>query len=63
METQHWIETAFDCSYVAEDLAKDLLERCSSIGRMLNSMILKAPAFCHNKMRDIVDTDTPISDH
>ena len=46
LETQHWIETALDCSYVSNDLANDLLGRCASIGKMLNSMINKAPSFC-----------------
>ena len=46
LETQHWIETALDCSFVSIDLANDLLDRCSSIGKMLNSMINKAQLFC-----------------
>ena len=28
LETQHWIETALDCSFVSTDLANDLLARC-----------------------------------
>lgn len=45
-ETQHWIETALDCSYITSEQANDLLQKCSSVGKMLNSMIAKAPFFC-----------------
>lgn len=46
LETQHWIETSFDCSYVSKELADDLLNKCCSIGKMLNSMMNKASIFC-----------------
>ena len=45
-ETQHWIETAKDCSYITEQQSGELLTKCYSIGRMLNSMITKAGTFC-----------------
>ena len=45
-ETQHWIETAFDCYYLTNEKNKDWLNRYSSIGKMLNSMINKADSFC-----------------
>ncbi|MBL4656933.1 MAG: four helix bundle protein [Flavobacteriales bacterium] len=45
-ETQHWIKTAFDCSYLSKELADDLLEKCASIGKMLNTMIQKSSSFC-----------------
>jgi len=45
-ETQHWIETALDCTYLSSDSAAHLLKQCSSIGKMLNSMISKSSAFC-----------------
>ncbi len=45
-ETQHWIETALDCSYISEDVSKKLLSQNESVGNMLNSMITKAPWFC-----------------
>ncbi len=45
-ETQHWIETALDCTYLSSDSAANLLKQCSSIGKMLNSMISKSSAFC-----------------
>ncbi|MGB4847526.1 MAG: four helix bundle protein [Saprospiraceae bacterium] len=48
LETQHWIETALDCSYISIENSKMLLEQSISIGKMLNSMITKAEAFCHH---------------
>ena len=45
-ETQHWLETSFDCDYLSVEQNKGLLERYDSVGRMLNSMISKAPKFC-----------------
>jgi four helix bundle protein len=46
LETQHWIETALDCSYCSNDLASGLLRQCTSIGKMLSSMISKSEQFC-----------------
>ena len=46
LETQHWIETAFDCSYISKETADNLLERYFSLGKMLNSMMDKANKFC-----------------
>ena len=45
-ETQHWIETATDCSYISMDTANNLLSQYASIGKMLNSMISKSSSFC-----------------
>lgn len=49
LETQHWIETALDCSYITIDIAQNLLLRSESIGKMLNSMMEKANSFCQKK--------------
>ena len=46
LETQHWIDTAFDCSYLSKKIADDLLTRCASIGNMIDSMIKKSKWFC-----------------
>lgn len=46
LETQHWIEIAFDCGYISKKVNDKLLEEYFSIGRMLNSMINKAEKFC-----------------
>lgn len=45
-ETQHWIETAADCSYISKETADELLQMCYSIGRMIHSMIDKSASFC-----------------
>lgn len=47
LETQHWIETSLDCSYILKEEATNLLQKYASIGRMLNSMIEKADTFCN----------------
>ncbi len=49
METQHWIETALDCAYLQKEQADILLQECSSIGKMLSSMMDKASLFCKKK--------------
>ena len=46
LETQHWIETSQDCSYISEEIASKLLEECKSIGKMLSSMMNKSAIFC-----------------
>ena len=55
LETQHWLETAFDCGYISEEQRDSLCRDLQEIGRMLNSMIEKAPSFCEppsNKVRE-----------
>lgn len=47
LETQHWIETALQCSYLSKETANILLQQYASLGKMLNSMISKAPSFCN----------------
>jgi four helix bundle protein len=46
METQHWIETAFDCDYIDQKVSTQLVEKCLEIGRMLGGMMDKAELFC-----------------
>jgi four helix bundle protein len=46
LETQHWVGDAADCKYITKAQEKDLIERLSEIGRMLNSMMKKADKFC-----------------
>lgn len=46
LETQHWIETSFDCGYIPKEVTNSLLEKYFSVGKMLNSMISKADKFC-----------------
>lgn len=47
LETQHWIETALDCSYITQEQSKYWLTQYASVGKMLNSMINKAFSFCN----------------
>jgi four helix bundle protein len=46
METQHWIDEAYDCRYLDSKQAEELKNELLQIGRMLNSMIEKAALFC-----------------
>ena len=46
-ETRHWIKAASDCHYLTAEATSKLLDKCSSVGRMLNSMILKSNVFCN----------------
>lgn len=45
-ETQHWIETAFDCGYISEEHQQFFLFKYAEIGKMIQSMINKAGLFC-----------------
>ena len=46
METQHWIDEARDCQYIDQKQAAELTKELMQIGRMLNSMMIKAHLFC-----------------
>jgi four helix bundle protein len=46
LETQHWIETAVDSSYISTHQANILLNQYAYLGKMLNSMISKSGTFC-----------------
>jgi four helix bundle protein len=48
METQHWVDEAYDCQYLDSKQAEELTEDLMQIGRMLNSMSMidKAHSFC-----------------
>jgi four helix bundle protein len=46
LETQHWVETSLDCSYISIETAEDLIIRYNSLGKMLGSMIEKSDSFC-----------------
>jgi four helix bundle protein len=52
LETQHWIETAVDSSYLSKELANKLIDQYLSIGRMLNSMVNKSSAFCFPSIKN-----------
>ena len=65
METQHWVDEAYDCQYLDSKQAEELTADLMQVGRMLNSMIDKAHSFCgqsNHMVRDetveyLVDTD------
>ncbi|MEX2234244.1 MAG: four helix bundle protein [Cyclobacteriaceae bacterium] len=46
LETQHWIETACDCSYFSVETAKNLISQYIIVGNMITSMIDKSSWFC-----------------
>ena len=46
LETQHWIEISHECNYINPDISKNLLQKCESIGKMIQSMIDKSSMFC-----------------
>jgi four helix bundle protein len=46
METQHWLEVSDECKYLESETSKLLLQKCESIGKMLQSMIDKSSTFC-----------------
>jgi four helix bundle protein len=48
-ETRHWIGLAVDCGYLEEQRASELDERLTRIGKMLVSMMKKAPLFRVNR--------------
>ena len=45
METQHWVDEAYDCQYLDQKQAEELTGELMQIGRMLNSMMDKARSF------------------
>ena len=49
-ETQHWLETAFDCNYVDKQQRDEMINKSQQIGRMLQSMIDKANQFCGRRV-------------
>lgn len=46
METQHWVSEALGCGYLSSANATQLNSSLEEVGRMLNSMMAKADAFC-----------------
>ena len=48
-ETQHWLEVATDCEYLTSEESDLLIQKCESVGRMLQSMIDKSSTFCGDR--------------
>jgi four helix bundle protein len=47
LETQHWIEISEECGYINAEKSQSLLQKCESIGKMIQSMINKSSDFCN----------------
>lgn len=47
-ETQHWVEISCDCEYITNEKMKNVLDKCSSIGKMVSTMMSKSNQFCQN---------------
>jgi four helix bundle protein len=48
-ETQHWLDTAYDCQYITDEVQHSLVGCYEQVGKMLQSMIDKAGSFCGRK--------------
>lgn len=46
LETQHWLETAHECDYLDSMKVDFLVNKCESIGKMLQTMMDKSSLFC-----------------
>ncbi|HEV3256272.1 MAG TPA: four helix bundle protein [Gemmataceae bacterium] len=46
METQSWLDQAYDCDYIDHELYCELNDAWQHIGAMLNRMIERAGSFC-----------------
>ena len=46
LETQHWLEVSQECLYLDSLTGKKLLDKCETIGKMLQKMIDKSSTFC-----------------
>ena len=62
LETQHWIESAVDCHLIEQQQAIALLQKLAEIGRMLNSMMVKADLFCKEGTRYIREESAEYTD-
>jgi four helix bundle protein len=45
-ETVHWLETAFECEYITQEVRDDLVSRCRHISGMLNKMMDNPDSWC-----------------
>lgn len=45
-ETQHWLETAADCSLLSNSEKDDLIANYEIVGKMMYSMMNKSNTFC-----------------
>ncbi len=45
-ETIHWIETAFECEYITDEIRNELVFQCEHICGMLNKMMDSPDSWC-----------------
>lgn len=45
-EIEHWIDTAWSCEYLDDEVRADLLAQCRSAGRMLGVMMKSPSKWC-----------------
>lgn len=45
-ETVHWLETAFECEYIAKEERDELVSSCQHISGMLNKMMDNPDSWC-----------------
>jgi len=57
LETQHWIDTATDCSYLNTEQKSSLIKSCEEIGRLVGGMIAKSDKFCSTTPISVVRED------
>ena len=53
METQHWIDSAFDCGYLTAEENSSLRMELCEIGRMLGSMMARSSEFCGDAVQRV----------
>jgi four helix bundle protein len=46
LETRHWLKTAFQCGYLADQECRTLVAKCQEIGRKLGRMMTDADRWC-----------------
>ncbi|MCI0536048.1 MAG: four helix bundle protein [Verrucomicrobiales bacterium] len=66
METQHWIITTVDCTYISREDGLKLFDQCREIGRLLGSMKEHSADFCQTSAGTLRDSPeqfftTPLS--
>lgn len=45
-ETEHWINSAYACSYINADSCESFIECCAEIGKMLGAMMNSSVKWC-----------------
>ena len=56
-EVQHWALIAKDCGYIAEQKARDIIEDCREINRLIHGMINKSSQFCGPRQPKMINEE------